>query len=271
MAIPQITALARRASRSDPDDVREQTFVHQAVLELTELFHRSGARDLARCMETVGVVTDALGRGEWLDPRRMADVVAKLLHIVDEHALERQSDPAPGSAPTPKRIDLGPEPPELPKIDDLVLGEVLFHLGFVTRQKILQALHVQQVNGKRIGEALIASGAASAEQVEIGLRVQERLRSSGSDLSEAVGGEADETSAWEQNRPAGCSLLGEVMVHLGFVTTDQVKLGVELQREKGMLIGEALVELGFVNWDEVVEAIGVQKRLRHASGLPAPS
>jgi len=58
---------------------------------------------------------------------------------------------------------------------ELALGNILVTSGQVTRSQLRDALHRQEVSGRRIGEELIEAGTITRRQVESGLRLQRKL------------------------------------------------------------------------------------------------
>jgi pyrroloquinoline-quinone synthase len=64
------------------------------------------------------------------------------------------------------------------------------------------------------------------------------------------------------------ALFGQILVHLGVVTEDQVEAGLELGSRKGIRIGEALAEMGAANTAQIQEALRIQNQLRQAYGTP---
>lgn len=56
--------------------------------------------------------------------------------------------------------------------------------------------------------------------------------------------------------------LGEIMVELGMIQTEQLLTALETQRATGLRFGEALVELGAATWPDIREAMEVQDEYR---------
>jgi type IV pilus assembly protein PilB len=57
---------------------------------------------------------------------------------------------------------------------------------------------------------------------------------------------------------AGRRKLGELLVGLGYVPSDQVKAGLSMQKRNGKRIGETLVEMGHATWMQVSKALAKQ-------------
>jgi len=52
--------------------------------------------------------------------------------------------------------------------------------------------------------------------------------------------------------------LGEILIHGGAITDDQLQRALDFQRREGGLLGEILVKLGYVNEREIVQALTTQ-------------
>lgn len=70
----------------------------------------------------------------------------------------------------------GPGPSSLRLMSDVLLGEILIERGIITRPQLEKGLATQRATGMRIGEALVHMGAASWDQIELGIRIQGQMR-----------------------------------------------------------------------------------------------
>ena len=59
---------------------------------------------------------------------------------------------------------------------NFLLGEILVRQGSIQRKELNRALSVQRASGRFLGETLVEIGAATWDQVKIGLRLQKQLR-----------------------------------------------------------------------------------------------
>jgi hypothetical protein len=80
---------------------------------------------------------------------------------------------------------------------ELALGNILVTSGQVTRSQLRDALHRQEISGRRIGEELIESGTITRSQVESGLRLQRKLIISALIVAVGLGPNAAIASTYE--------------------------------------------------------------------------
>ncbi len=93
--------------------------------------------------------------------------------------LRLSGEPDTSSPPSPGRkggsrsrmTDLG-------IMSDMLLGEVLLRLGYVSREQLQRGLRMQRASGTRIGEALVEIGAVDWDQIREGVRIQTLHRDS---------------------------------------------------------------------------------------------
>jgi len=172
---------------------------------------------------------------------------------------ELETAPLPIPVPAPMPVSMTAPTPtagidySVPKLNDMMLGEVMVQLGFVKKGEVDTALRRMADYGQRFGEALIEIGAATAEDVAQGISLQRLL---------SQGAQNAQESKFERANVLHGILLGEILVLMGRITRDQLKQGLEHQSLIGSRIGEALVELRFINWKDLDEAI----RIQHARG-----
>ncbi len=162
MAYPELTALARGLARSDPRDQAEQTQnLHR--LQEAHRYMRDKDAGLGLCMETAVTLINGLAWKGDLGSREILDIASQLVQSVEK-------------AWSQSRKSAGAEPPEMPRVNDMVLGEVLVQLGFVTHDQVQEGLRHAQIQRIRIGEALVELGFTSEKRVEEGLRLQKKMR-----------------------------------------------------------------------------------------------
>jgi type IV pilus assembly protein PilB len=62
---------------------------------------------------------------------------------------------------------------------------------------------------------------------------------------------------FKRNKPR----LGDLLVDLGLITTEQLEIALKRQKEKGLKLGEALVDAGFTTEDDIAHALSKQLNL----------
>jgi hypothetical protein len=72
-----------------------------------------------------------------------------------------------------------------------------------------------------------------------------------------------------QDERSRAKLLGEILIQLGHVDAEQVQQAIQTQKAAGVRIGEALVHSKAATWDQINKAVGIQKQLKRALGIPA--
>jgi len=77
-------------------------------------------------------------------------------------------------------------------------------------------------------------------------------------------GDEDTSEHLRENRLRMISelALGEIMIELGMIKTEQLLTALEAQRATGLRFGEALVDLGSATWPDIHKAMEVQDQYR---------
>ncbi len=125
-------------------------------------------------------------------------------------------------------------------------GDFLIEQGLVTEGQVQEALALQPLTGARVGESLLSLGYLTRGQLQRALSVA-----------------VQKGDAVVLDRPP----LGEILIGLRYVTTEQVAAGLASQQKTGKRLGEVLVELGAIVHKQLYEALGLQQRM---SPMAAP-
>ena len=66
-------------------------------------------------------------------------------------------------------------------------------------------------------------------------------------------------------------VLGQILVHTGAVSSDNIDEAIQVQRATAKRIGEALVQIGATSWKKIREALAIQKQIGYVSGANRPT
>ncbi|MDE2397636.1 MAG: Flp pilus assembly complex ATPase component TadA [Burkholderiales bacterium] len=141
----------------------------------------------------------------------------------------------------------------------IFLFEPIDEAGTVRRSFIPRALLDGSSIGPRIGESLVAQGAATPEQVQQGLEAQRALR--GNRLGELllvrlVVTPTELTEAIDHQAHMPMVRIGEALLALGFVSRAQLDEALEQQRrDRSVPLGELLVRRGLVSRRDLQTAL----------------
>ena len=189
--LPDLNQLADDIEAADPIDRARHGELEHRLHALQTEFERARAADLVAYVDSARRLVAELAGGAELGPAGALGFAAELVRHVEHafhgmaeaptsvapplpHAAEHAQGAAPKEAPVDellRRIDVS-------QMEERMLGEVMLQLGFVTRAQLEQGLVNQRATDQRIGESLVAIGAASWGQVREAIAVQEQLRRS---------------------------------------------------------------------------------------------
>jgi len=141
--------------------------------------HRKGGLPIGECLLMSGAMTpDQIMHGLGLQER------LRLEH--DMQADQRQKASVAAAQPrllsTKKQTKKYKSIRSAPQVEmhvtkQMFLGEVFLGADMITLEQLEQGMHLHHLKGIRIGEALVRSGAISAQDLVRGLELQQRLRS----------------------------------------------------------------------------------------------
>lgn len=299
MTFHEITALSRHFAEADPADRREHGRNVDRLRELCAFVQGRIDPELAACLEATARLTEAMaGSSERLDRRSLHEIACRLLGTV-EKVLQDLGRPAAGeeaislaepgttagaqdlAATTSTESVQGPatyEPkgdPALPKINNMVFGELVIELGWCTREQVERALDMHSKVGIPVGECLLVQGSATPEKILEALRIQERMRSM------SAPHEPSDPASATSSQPRGLEpgdagilvtkqiFLGEVLLGVGMITKDQLQQAMHRHHFENVRVGRALVELGALSEADLKRGLDIQRSLQFAAGLPA--
>lgn len=147
------------------------------------------------------------------------------------------------------------------------IGELLVLRGLLAPEDVASALAEQNRSGRRLGQILVDRGVISAAALDRTLAEQAGEPRAGHDfgagLRDAIGAQR------EQNGNEGRlqrTPLGQVLVHQGYVSDEDINRALAEQERSGKLIGEILVEQGAVSKPIVSRALEQQADTEPDSG-----
>jgi hypothetical protein len=271
--------------------------------------HGIAARSLALAEEIVEAYARAAGAAqapaaaEASQPEPAAEEPAAEESAAEESAAEESAGPAelrlandpdlPLERTASETEELGTEGlnPELPLMNDLVLGRMLIELGHATRDEVAMGLRKHRTMGLPVGECLLLTGTVTADNLLDTLKLQQNLRT-GLDAEEmlrrreqerkALSGElypeagALPTEAPSSDEPVDAGMrvteqmfIGEVLLGAGMITNEELGEAMNVHHLEGLRVGDALVRAGALTPEELETGLELQMRLRRVAGLKA--
>ncbi len=165
-----------------------------------------------------------------------------------DHLFSSESSPE-----TPEPAQLPPIPSEF--VTKSLFGEILVENGFITEEQLRSALEIQRNSGgARVGDILIEQGYLANDNVFDALKSQIRRRGNSSPTASPSDSKKPAPMVSEFIKP---SLFGEILLELGLVTEDQLKMALDVQNSgmaAGRQLGEILVEMGAVTHKQIIQA-----------------
>lgn len=182
--LPDLRQLTDDLRASDPCDPDAQGLLKQRIERLRLELKRFQSDDLAPHLEAARLLVGHLASGAAVEPETLVGLACELVQRVErafageQHRGERVlargrtgvGQGVDSVEALARRIDVS-------AIEERLLGEVMLQLGFITRAQLEQGLVTQRATDQRIGEALVAIGAATWSQVQEAVEVQALLRS----------------------------------------------------------------------------------------------
>ena len=318
MSLPEITALCRVLGRSNANDTSEQSRNLARLQELQSYLEPYAHPGINACLEAASTMVELLASKGVPDRERILETVCRTMAAVEKNwagpdpdsVLISRLDEAQGDCDgpamlkstvftedDPEKIDAAQRRLEqlksTPRINEMVMGELLVELGHVSAAQIRECLDLQGDSGNLLGQVLVEEGYCTDKLIEETARLQRQLRNTST--AESLGLKAPEPKAGEPKAggqeleakselklnfvnkpvergpspfaPTEETFLGQIMVSQEMIAAEQLERALKVQRASGVRIGEALVEIGAATWDQVEEAVESQTRLRRAAGL----
>ena len=333
MSLPEITALCRVLARSNARDVGQMTRNLARLRELQNYLCTHSDPGTTACLEAATVLIEVLARGARIQEGDLLEIVCKLMASVEKHwtgpdpdaviadALYGGLGPAeeggkrvirssvhPGRSAVFGEGDVAEAQARIerlkhtPRINDMVLGELLVELGHLAPDDLQAALDEQMQEGALLGDVLVQRGLLERRTVEEVVDLQRSLRGErtraalagppapapeppppvpsaaeerarmraqaeariGLRLDHAGRGPRGSVSLDDRSRD---HLLGAILLRQGAVTSVQLEQALSIQRASGLRLGEALIDMESTTWEVINRAVELQKRLRQAAGL----
>ncbi|MBD3316544.1 MAG: hypothetical protein GF344_12215, partial [Chitinivibrionales bacterium] len=117
------------------------------------------------------------------------------------------------------------------------IGEILIAQGLISNEQLMRALQEQRQSGMSLGSVLIKQGYISEEELTgvLGRQIQLDQR----------------------------KRIGEVLIDQGLITSQQLQVGLEEQRNTREQLGRCLVKLGFITEGKLIDALSAQLDIQH--------
>lgn len=112
-----------------------------------------------------------------------------------------------------------------------LIGELLISGGFVSSEDIQRIINQQKEKNKKIGELLVEEGLLDPFELDIALKIQDKLRNPKSALK---------LSAGIKKR------LGEILIDAKKITQEQLEEALSIQEKTKEKLGEVLIKLGYI-------------------------
>jgi len=115
-----------------------------------------------------------------------------------------------------------------------------------------------------MGQALVAEGVITEEQLRRALRIQSLLEQPKhlSDVLIELGYATRQAINQAITKHGGNLRLGDLLIEQGIITPEVLNSALALQKERGIRLGEALIELGAINERTLL------RNLAHQMGVP---
>lgn len=180
MSLREIKSLVQAVSGAKPEDGREQIVLLDRINSMRELMAKGQQHDLEAFLHAASILTETLAQPGSITPVRISTAVLKLLKQVED-SFDTGSErvlPALRALGYQEEADDAPvKEGSLRMVTDQCLGDILIQTGTATAEDVAEGLKAQRATGVRIGEALVMLGKVTWEQVESAVRLQQKLRS----------------------------------------------------------------------------------------------
>jgi hypothetical protein len=316
MSLPEITALTRVLARSDAKDARQQARNRERLDELRAYLQEHADPGINACLTACSTLIGMLAEGRTPEHGDVLAAVCTLMATVEKHWCGTDPDVAiatglygDGEAAEPDPVEAGRDESRTitsrvhgakrtvfkagdieeaqhrihqlkrtPRLNEMVLGELLVELGHVSAEDIQDAIEEQTRTGEVLGEVLVARGALEEDMLEDAILLQLRLRAEST--LESLCREAAPPPKHEpmlrlageevrrQKERGDDTTLGAILMRQGAINQGELERALAVQRASGLRLGEALVDMQATCWETINRAIELQRRLRSAAGLP---
>lgn len=135
------------------------------------------------------------------------------------------------------------------------IGQILLNSGFVSHRDLEQALAEQRNTNELLGQVLVRMRILDPTDLKAALSVQEYLNEPEEAVKVAAGTR---------------KMLGELLVHAGHITNEQLEHALAEQKKSGEKLGEVLVRLGLLTARQLDAVLDFQRRQGNAKPSPNP-
>ena len=122
------------------------------------------------------------------------------------------------------------------------LGDLIIAKGLATKEQLDEAAEIAQSSNKFLGEVLVAQNIITKSMLQLVLKEQSARAAE---------------LATEEEKPK--KRLGDLLIEKGFLTEEQLKMGLMEAKNTNSPIGSTLVKLGFITIEQLKSALGEQQ------------
>lgn len=135
------------------------------------------------------------------------------------------------------------------------IGRILLNSGFVSRHDLEQALADQRNTNELLGQVLVRMGTLDPTDLKAALSVQEHLNEPEDAVKIAAGAR---------------KMLGELLIHAGHITREQLEHALAEQKKSGEKLGEVFMRLGLLTARQLDAVLDFQRTQSDAKPSPNP-
>ncbi len=255
-----IHALIERIALSTP----AQTIYMRGLLDelraLRGALAHAPSQGCGHCIDAAILLMEFMTRSEGVANADAMQVVAWLVRTIDDGGLCRSVASADCFTPDVTQH------PDLRLTHECLLGSILVEAKVISTECLERALQLHVASSLPLGRCLIHLGAATPEQIASAVAFQDGLNDGAvlTRLELRPSPERQGRSPRQQRfaQTMHANVLGEVLIRLGVISSEQLESALRVHLATDLHIGEALVQTGATTWEQVKRGLELQKQLR---------